>query len=960
MCTFSPYSRNAMLRRQYDPVDVVRGLLNPKPHRNLSAASVMHTDEKTVGGRDGFLTWLKDIFNKSAEDKSKSRKADTVIVDRAATATTFNRPEIATSMRPADPSDKVDVINQKLANFYAVRSTTKFEYGNIRGEKRDAESGERAYATQQSAIYATSQPSRFAAGKTSEREMDPGKVYRSEKNGGAIEFAARVDLDVASHYRCYTSPRHCYRLPPQRTKQPLLGLCVPNRYISMPTRAIVGFAPRDSKPPIKEPDAPEKREKKDEKKNRKDKKKPVIHADGESVSVDSSENRAEMVANDNPRSDPDAAFRYEWGVKLAEEQPAVEAANDNDKLAEKGQRYVTKRLWGVNLKQPEPDTAPPATANSGRGAEKPQNASSTLESGDTTDGAKGGAGTAPNDSPNKSDVSSLKGTTAEYLSTPSSQTGPSDNLVATQQDSHDASSYMSSEELRKIMRTSPNMLKETIVVDNEFNIPEEAGLDTEITAWRNLVTRSVPEVKENYSSADTENLEMVSIRPEAPQPKLDVRVVRSTEDNLKNKEIEQLDSRYTSPKTTEIKRVGSLRRPDLYSNSKKLHTMSAQIRYIHRRTNSIQHSESLSSNFASVDRTKMKCPGFVSAFSTNSEGSMPKKVIDGASSQQSKQQRDSKNQNEGNDPNSNNILSSNPSPMLVKSRTSSSSDQQETDTDFAKVLDVIADKEMEISINQLQSTGRKKTARLSDSVVSSEFTQKDKSRSKDEIAQDEIKHYIDSHDEDATYVDFNNPSTDSDSIKSDAIKSAKGDSGPTDNSATLDSNVKNVGDDPSKEYIIDGDYIRLPGDPYPYSKENLDKWRVPRSKNLIYKSWKQPETSCSSDSPTVARSTLRNANDAYANAAGEPRDSHAGNAVMETSGSGGDSGANARKRTGQVSGFHVSSRDQRVVSDYLRGDAADALGLRQWTEVFSRLDVGEKINEAARSGDNAPFRARYE
>ncbi|XP_077276378.1 uncharacterized protein LOC143905104 [Temnothorax americanus] len=947
---------------------------------SIYAASVLYTDEKIVGRRDGFLTWLKDIFNKSAENKS--HKADTVIVDRAATTTTFNRPEIAASMRPADSTDKVDVINQKLANFYAVRSMTKFKYGNIRAEKRDAENDERAHTILQSPIYVASQSSRFAAEKTPAREIDPdssrrdpSKMYRSERNGGAIEFAARDDLDVASHYRCYTSPRHCYRLPPQRTKQPLLGLCVPNRYINMPTRAIVGFASRNSKPPIKEPNAPEKREKKDEKKDRKEKKKPVIRTDGESVSADSSENRAKMVADDNPRSDPDAAFRYEWGVKLAEEQPAAEAADDNDKFAEKGQRYVTKRLWGVNLKQPKPDIAPLATASSGRGAEKPQNASSIFESGDTTtipDGAKSGAGTAPNDSAEKSDALSLKGTTAEYLSTSSNPTGSSDDLIATQQDSGDAGLYMSSEELRKVMRTSPNMLKETTAVDDEFNIPEGADVDTEITAWRNLMMKSVPKVRENYLSADNvENLEMVSIRPEAPQPKLDVRIVRSIEDNLKNKEVEQSDSGYISSKSTEVKRVGSPRKPDSYSIGRKLHTMSTQIHYAHRHTSSIiqRHAELPSSNFASIDRTKMKCPGFVEAFSTNPENSMPKKVIEKASNQQSKQQMDSKNQIEenSNDPNSNTISNSDRSLSLVESQASSSSDQEQEDADFAKTLDVIEDKEMEISMkmNQLQSTGHKKNAHHSDSTVSSEFTQKDKSRYKDEDVQDEIKHYeepyanyVDLHNEDATNIDFNNPSTDSGSMKSDAIKSKK--DSKDDNNSTFDSNVKDVNDDSSKEYIIDGDYVRLPGDPYPYSKENLDKWRVLRSENLVYKPWKRG-TSRSSNSPSVARSTLRNANDAYANAAGEPRDSHASNAVMETSGSGGDGGASARKRLGQVNGFHVSSRDQRVVSDCLRGDAADALGLRQWTEAFSRLDVvGEKINEAARSGDNAPFRAHYE
>lgn len=894
-----------------------------------------------------------------AEDKS--RKADITIVDRAATATTFNRSE----MRLVNSSDKVDVVNQKLANFCTARSTTKFEYGNIRAEKRDAENGGRAYTIQQSAIYTTSQSNRFAAGKTFERGIepdsswrDPGKMYRSERNCGAIEFAARDDLDVASHYRCYTSPRHCYRLPPQRTKQPLMGLCVPNRYIGMPTRALVGFAPRNTKPPIKEPNAPEKREKKDEKKDKKEKKKPVIRMDGESV--DSSENQAKMVADDNPRNDPDATFRYEWGVKLAEEQLAAEAASDNDKFAEKGQQYVTKRLWGVNLKQPNPDIASPATTSSERGAQNPRNASSNFESGDTTaDGAKTDVVPTSNDSTEKSYASSLKGTTADYLSTSSRQTDSSDNIIAVQQDSNDTSSYMNSKELRKIMRTSPNILKETIVVDEEYNVPEGADLDTEIKAWRNLVARSAPEVKENYLSSDEENLEnLVSIRPEAPQPKLDVRIVRSIEDDLKDKE--QQDSGYTSPKSVKIKQIGSPQRPNGYFTGKKLHTMSTQIRYIHINNITQRHIGLFLNNFVPVNKTtQTKYPGLASAFSTNPEDSVPKKVIDEAS--KNEQQIESKNQNERecNDSDSNNTPNSNQPYLTVESQRLSSNDEEQADADLAETLNKIADKEMEISMNQ-QTIDHKKVTHCSNS---SEFTQKDNSRYKDEDAQEETEryeklhvNYVDSHDKGSTCVNFINQSTnnESDAIKSDAIKSTKEDS--NNNNSTFDSNVKDADDDLSKKGITDGDYVRLPGDPYPYSRENLEKWHVPRSRNLIYKSWKR-KMSRSSDSSTVVQSTLRNANDAYANAVGEPRDSHVGDAVMEISGSGGDGGA--RKRMGQTNGFRVSSRDQRVVSDCLRGDAADVLGLRQWTEAFSRLDIDEKMNEAARSDDNAPFRAHY-
>lgn len=87
------------------------------------------------------------------------------------------------------------------------------------------------------------------------------------------------------------------------------------------------------------------------------------------------------------------------------------------------------------------------------------------------------------------------------------------------------------------------------------------------------------------------------------------------------------------------------------------------------------------------------------------------------------------------------------------------------------------------------------------------------------------------------------------------------------------------------------------------------------------------------DSVSVSRTSSGNANDkSYVNA----RDSHGG-VVMKTSGSGDGAGAKNAERS--ANGFRVSPRSQRVVSDCLSGDAADAMGLRRWTEAFSRLDV---------------------
>lgn len=822
----------------------------------------------------------------------------------------LDHPKITVS-KPADSSDKVDVVNQNPTNFNTTtkQSMTKFEQDGSNAKNAE----KHANTIPESATYISSRSSK--SGKALVRDsdfawLDPDEIHRSARN--VMRFAARDDPDVTAHYRRYTSPRYCYRLPP-RTRHPFLESRALNRNISaVSTRGIADFAPRNSKPPVREPNASDKREKKDEERKdeeRKKEKKPVIRTLGESV--DSSEKRAEMVAEDNPKGDPDA-FRYEWGVKLAEEPVA-----DNDNLAEKSRRYVTKRFWGVNLKQP--DVEDPTSAEvPGRNAEEHRNASSSpiARSGDTI------ADETPRSNVSAKDASSLKGTTAEYLLTPSANLVSSsggDSITPRQEKTDASDSSLSSEALRRIMKTS-NVLEETI--DNEYNVPEEATLDAEITAWKNVAMRSTAATgKEIYMSDNVENMEMVSIRPEAPQPKLDVRVVRSTEDTLE--EVEHANAGYKDVKSMQIKHFESLQKPDGYVSSKRLHTASMQLRYPHRH---ISSSATLSINSALIDKTtQMKCSKLTSAFSTDTESS--KEVIIKALNQQSEERIDSKSWNKegkSNDTKTNNSSSikRSLSPSL-ESRIFSSNNQKAPDID----KNVIANKEMKISLNQSQ-TAKHKKIRL---PVSSESAQKSESHFKNEDELEDYENsnasYINLRDKDV--VDFDSPSTDNGSMKSSNAKLTEEDSKSneeSDKNTTSDSNVENV----EAEYIVDGDYVRLPGDPYPYTRENLDKWRALHFRNSIRRPMKR-ETKF--DSVSVSRTSSGNANDkSYVNA----RDSHGG-VVMKTSGSGDGAGAKNAERS--ANGFRVSPRSQRVVSDCLSGDAADAMGLRRWTEAFSRLDV---------------------
>lgn len=114
---------------------------------------------------------------------------------------------------------------------------------------------------------------------------------------------------------------------------------------------------------------------------------------------------------------------------------------------------------------------------------------------------------------------------------------------------------------------------------------------------------------------------------------------------------------------------------------------------------------------------------------------------------------------------------------------------------------------MKISLNQSQ-TAKHKKIRL---PVSSESAQKSESHFKNEDELEDYENsnasYINLRDKDV--VDFDSPSTDNGSMKSSNAKLTEEDSKSneeSDKNTTSDSNVENV----EAEYIVDGDYVRLP------------------------------------------------------------------------------------------------------------------------------------------------------
>lgn len=729
--------------------------------------------------------------------------------------------------------------------------------------------------------------------------------------------AGNLTADATEHpCNVLTSSRHCYSVPRQPGSPGLLGSFVLNR--NVPMRAIAAFAPGNARPPIREPNVmPEKRdERKNEEKNREEKKKkPIIRTAEESI--DSGEGRA--IAENEP--DAEKTFRYEWGVKLAE-TPSDTA--EHDIAVEKERPYVMKRLWGVNLKHSRPDviTSSPDKTMS----EQIQNVSTFTgddprsESSSMIDEDAGAA----SDAKDSSDLNSIREHSL-HRNDPNSSNNPV-NFASRSKATSDSS--------RKSQEMASSNVSETVGVDDDYNIPANAAMDAEIVAWKNLGSKSQmlmahPE-KESFLSAErVENLQMVSIRPEAPQPKLDVRVVRSMDDNAKDEEQAESES----IKSAELKRPEEARKFDNYTSSKKLHTASWQIRYVHGDTRSVgqRYNDLLPAGSAAVDATMSA----LATFSTESEDSIEKeRMMNKASSEETaREEVDAKaikaSGEENEDGNASDSLS-------VHRSMRSQMSNNETDI-ITKTLNR-AEEESTISSDQP----------LLKPVDSPKITQSSATSNlpKDEAYLDNMQYetgrYVkyernnnalenDTYDTSISSMDEGHSSLNTINtnlkIKKNSKKdtSAKEEHGPK----TIVENAMKIPIPPIEENAnrkyLEENYVRVPGDTYPYTKEHLDKWRTLYIRNIFHTKHE--------DAPQFDQPISKSPN--KPNVVAESRDSHGGLVAART----------------------TTSEQKRRLSDSSQEETVNTLEMQRWTEAFSRLDGGaEKTNEPRVVDDGASLR----
>ncbi|CAD1478368.1 unnamed protein product, partial [Heterotrigona itama] len=556
--------------------------------------------------------------------------------------------------------------------------------------------------------------------------------------------------------------------------------------LSCPNRRIVSYAPRNTKPPIKEPNMPEKREKKDDKKDKK-KKKPVIRM--ESGSYENEGNAGVTNLHDN------MDVNFQWRMRFPEE-------SDTSHQSE------LKENWSKDTRQMENMNSVVGDSN----CSNDQDVKNTVQAMRNLQLMMSSA----KDTEKKKD--DIAGLSDEMTNKPSetTSTDPLKNINET----------ANLDSLKKILKTSPTLMKETSV-DEDYNVPNNADFDAEINAWKDLVLKSkVPldPSKEDFLNSERRS-EMLSIKPEPPEPKLDVQAVPSSSDEAAAEEEDAEHAREFKGNVMNVKRTSN---PTDFQkvDSKKLHTGPSCFS----RTKSRSSGFSWILNSLDVNDVNLKS----SDFSTDAEsgwGNFQQTVSRGTSGINREQLKNEQQNNlvkgEGVEENVANI--ENPNENVVVSErqqeTRNFESQEQSDRQFADSLNTVAEKEIE-SFDSLN----RDTKIYEDSVPAS--SQRDSRKYEtDEYLKSQTDNYQLNFDYANPYEDDFYPSYESlestaeQSLERNEKSSVASEQQQISNSKEM--KFLNEMEQPENrgEHTTDDNYIRVPGDPYPYSREHFNKWR---------------------------------------------------------------------------------------------------------------------------------------
>ena len=594
----------------------------------------------------------------------------------------------------------------------------------------------------------------------------------------------------------------------------------------VPIRGIMGLAPYNSKPPIREPNMPKPRDKKNEKDEKK-KKKPVIHVDEKSA--------AELEMNNNLWNIEDEHYRYKWGVKLGEE-PSVAETFGKEPISP---QYVTKQSWGVNMtklvtnideiiKAEEVSTEKSFKAedifkHSAQTAQESKNSEISDEKENfslqrnKTKLPEKETGVLMSKKESDSTFTHVK---------PSSET-PDVNLAQTTKRDEDMKNK-SQEQILGINQTSTS--EEESTVDSDYNIPGEISFNEEIAAWQNVAEKSkIPVVDANENITGHPDFEDVFIRPEPPEPKLDVEKVKSIDPISENKEkpLETLEYKVT-------------RAIDFKNESKSIdHALSKKIHTDSR----LFIAPTSKSSTDSIIFTEKNCaditlmfPDLNAATHTSISKDEDNRFITQKPIFEPENLVETSNKTELLEHKMTHALL--PTKVLTPTKVNYD-DMSCYNAQMAKEIDKIYGRELEISLSSPDGIAENVLDAPLPTKIEISVIPRSK---KKEDGVDWIPLLCSSNSEDTSDFYSRNIfdggfSDDSSGYRGPKTKETliqSNDSEEKDQESFLKTQ-DNDKDDESEDYVVEGDYIRVPGDPYPYSREHFNTWRIPRSPEIPFK-----------------------------------------------------------------------------------------------------------------------------
>ncbi|XP_078052526.1 uncharacterized protein LOC144478480 [Augochlora pura] len=637
--------------------------------------------------------------------------------------------------------------------------------------------------------------------------------------------------------------------------------------MGMQVRGVADCSPRNTKPPIREPNMPEKQERKEEKEKKKKKKKPVMRVDG----TESFPDVVNVEGGPHLQDTQGVNYRYQWGIKIPEEpkSQATQAVN-------------REQIWGkvcdINLG----NSSGLVTAMSSSDKEEPT-VKSKLE---TRSNQPIGPGIAED----------------------TKIVGPADNLEAEQK-------------ARKMEATST---KEDSPGDEDYNIPVGTDFDAEISAWKDLVLKSKVPIdttrKDDFVPA-TESLDLLSIRPEPPEPKLDVQAVPTVNPEiLKEEEVEGDNTKElkTPMKKTEGKRTGDIQKID----SKKLHMLHSP------------RFERFEDNYCSEVRSKgsttlstMSRLGKVNivTFSTSSDGdwSETERIKDAkppeasvATERASSGTAEAKTAENAQEAASQDQMQ----PPQYQSR------QIDADADFADSLNAIAEREMEISLQRTYQDPEMQD-------ISINLRERKDSRSLE--SEDPYYQHANNY---TQYEDDYVAGYETIPMETAPEKTVKGEQKKAQEPTEWSENAyeKETDEPPAMDdnYINDGEYVRVPGDPYPYSKQYFEKWRKAVHELDIRPTIEPEKPEIKPEAPIGDARTMkveivpptRNVSHDAVQNRNLSRGKASGTRHLRSK---------TEKRVRKLSRFSVSSLERRLIPESLRRDAPEKYVLMPRTTAMS-------------------------